>query len=367
MKNSILKIAIKASLILGLLVNLSAQEKPTVALISIDTRNLETDNITMANIVRLELEKINLFEVLDRYDVADALELNQIDPMNCFGKNALINTGNLLKADKMLTGSAELYGDKIVLILRLVDVKSKRVEKASVMEYLNAQAEIQTMSMISLNDLLGIENDAHLVDLLINYSLPITTMKTTVNLNGPRMGGSFMAGRNGTRLTSAKTEGGYNMFQVSSMFGYQFERQYLSSGDFQALVEVIPAINGLESGFMIPSITFLNGFRFNKSGLEFGLGPVVRIVKTREGYYQNGRWVLVSDNQVTPPDAKVMELLDSRGSLRPSIGMIIAFGKTFQSGYLNIPINVFFSPQKDGSIVGITLGFNTAKKPSFNR
>lgn len=365
MKNLIIKIILKSVFIFCLLSFLNAQEKPTIALVSIDTRNLEIDNNTMANILRLELEKIDRYEVLDKYDVASALEMNQIDPMNCFGKNALVNTGNILKADKMLTGSAELFGDKIVIILRIVDVKGKRIEKASVMEYLNAQAEIQTMSMLSLNDLVDIENDPHLVDLLINYSLPITTMKTTVNLNGPRMGGAFMTGKNGKRLTSSRNEGGYNMFPVSSMFGYQFEKQYLSSGDFQALVEVIPAINGLESGFLIPSITFLNGFRFNKSGFEFGIGPNIRVVKTKKGYYDNDRWVLVEAIQEAPVGSEVRELIDSRGIIRPSIGMIIGFGKTFQSGYLNIPINIFLSPKKDGSIIGMTLGFNTAKKPVF--
>lgn len=366
MNNLIFKIILKLVFILGSLTFMMAQQKPSIALISIDTRNLEVDNMTMANIVRLELEKTNQYEVLDKYDVANALEINDIDPLNCFGKNALINTGNLLNADKMLSGSAELFGDKIVMILRLIDVKNKRIEKASVMEYLNAQAEIQTMSMISLNDLLGIENDPHLVDLLINYSLPITTMKTTVNLNGPRMGMAFMSGKNGQRLTSSRNEGGYNMFPISSMFGYQFEKQYLSSGDFQALVEVIPAINGLESGYLIPSITFLNGFRFNKSGFEFGLGPIIRVVKTEEGYFDSeGRWVLVDESEDRPSNVTVRELIDSRGSVRPSIGMIVGFGKTFQSGYLNVPINFFFSPKKDGSIVGLTLGFNTAKKPSF--
>ena len=173
---------------------LCAQQRPTIALISIDTRNLDVDNITMANVIRLELEKIDRFEVLDKYDVTDALEKNEIDPNKCFGKNALVRAGKLIKSDKMLSGSAELFGDKIVMILRLIDVENNTVEETSVMEYLNAQAEIQTMGMISLNDLLGIKNDPHLVDLLINYSLPITTRKTTVSLSGPRMGATFMTG-----------------------------------------------------------------------------------------------------------------------------------------------------------------------------
>lgn len=343
----------------------SAQGKPKIALISIDSRNLDWDNTTMANILRFELEKVDKYEVLDKYDVAAVLQANEIDENNCFGKNTLIEVGRLLGADKMLTGSAELFGDKIIMIMRLIDIQGKTVEKTSVMEYLNAQPEIQTMCMISLNDLLGLPNDPHLVDLLINYNLPITTRKTTVSLNGPRMGAIYTMGGNGQRLRDTKSDGGYNMFPVTSMFGYQFEQQYMSSGDFQALVEVICSVNGLESGSVIPSLTILNGFRFNNGGYEFGLGPVLRLVKTEEGYYRDGQWTRVSEVEEIPQDVEVSDLIDSRGTLRGSVGIIVAVGKTFKSGYLNIPVNLFYSPVKDGSIVGLTIGFNTTKKPTF--
>lgn len=359
------KLILLTLLLVTLLSLAHGQEKARIALISIDSRNLEWDNTTMANIVRFELEKIDRFEVMDKYDVNHVLEANSIKPEDCFGKNALIEVGKLLGSDKMLTGSAELFGDKIIMILRLIDVKNDRVEKTSVMEYLNAQDEIQTMCMISLNDLLGIPNDPHLVDLLINYNLPITTRKTTVSLTGPRMGAVYTLGRNGDRLRAPKEDGGYNMFPVTSMFGYQFEKQYMSSGDFQALVEVIVAANGLESGTIIPSVTFLNGFRFNNGGYEFGLGPVLRVVKTEEGFFQDGNWTRLSEVEEVPSGVEVYDLIDRRGNLRASLGMIVAVGKTFRSGYLNIPVNIFFSPVKDGSVIGCTIGFNTTKKPTF--
>jgi hypothetical protein len=344
-----------------------AQEKKTIAIISIDTKGLEVDNETMASIIRLELEKINKFEVLDKYDVNDMLEANQIDPSTCFGKNAVVRAGEVLNANLMLTGSAELFGEKIIMILKLVDIKGKRIETTSVMEYLDVQNEIQTMAMISLNELLGIPNDPHLVDLLINYNLPITTAKTTVKLNGPRMGAAFTTGTTGERMRDPRDEGGYNMFPVSSMFGYQFEQQYLSSGDFQALIEVIPAVNGLESGTLIPSISVLNGFRFNNSGLELGLGPVFRVIKRSEGFYQDGHWYRLRDisENAIPSDADIELSLDNEGDFEASVGLIVAVGKTFRSGYLNIPVNIYCSPRKDGSVFGMTFGFNTSKKPNL--
>ncbi len=351
--------------ILMMITGVKAQKRDKIALISIDSRNLEFDNTTMANIVRFELEKIDQFEVLDKYDVNSALIENEIDAENCFGKNTLIDVGELLGADKILTGSSELFGDKIIMILKLIDVKEQSVQQTSVMEFLNVQAEIQTMAMISLNDLLGIPNDEHLVDLLINYNLPITTRKTTVKLNGPRMGAVLTLGENGKRLRAPKNEGGYNMFQVTSMFGYQFEKQYMSSGDFQALVEAVVAVNGLESGQVIPSLTFINGFRFNNGGYEFGLGPMIRLIRRSEGFYEDNQWVRLVERDNVSPDVEVLNLVDSRGPVEASLGLIVAAGKTFKSGYLNIPVNLYFTPVKDGSVVGVTIGFNTTKKPTF--
>lgn len=346
-----------------MLFSVFAQNKETIAVISIDSKNMEYDNEAMASMIRLELEKIDVYEVMDKYDVKDMMESYQISP-ETFGKNAVVGAGKLLGANKMLTGSVERFGEKIIMILRLVDVETSRIQKTSVMEFLNVQEEIQSMCMIALNELLGLENDKHLVDLLINYNLPIATKNTLANLSGPRMGMIFTGGDTGKRLQDSEQNGGYDMFPVSSMFGYQFEKQYLTSGDFQALVEVIPAINGLESGAFIPSISILNGFRFNNSGFEFGVGPIARISKVKEGYFQDGNWIL-AERQAPPEGVETIKRIDNRGTHELSMGLVLAFGKTFHSGYLNVPVNVYAIPKKEGTTVGITFGFNTTKKPKI--
>jgi hypothetical protein len=345
-------------------VRLFAQTKPTIAIVSIDSKGIILDNSAMASLVRLELEKLNLFEVKDKYDVANSITENNIDLNNCFGKKKMVEIGKILSVDKMLTGSAEKFGEKIILILRLVDIESGKFEKTEVTEYLDQQSEMQTMVKISLNNLFGLPNDQNLVNLLIHYDRPITSAKTTVRLNGPRMGLGWTTSRAGQRLQAPSSEGGYNMFPMTSMFGYQLEKQYLSSGDFQALIEFIPAINGLESGNFSPSLTFMNGFRFNRSGFEFGIGPVFRVVKMANGYYDSeNNWHLESEgNENNYP---VVEEIDSRGNPKLSTGLIIALGRTFKSGYLNIPVNFYISPKKDGTTFGITFGFNVAKTPKL--
>ena len=131
----------------------------------------------------------------------------------------------------------------------------------------------------------------------------------------------------------------------------------------------------------IPSISFINGFRGNKSGWEFGFGPTFKIVKVGRGYYakQEGgdrKWHLSSEWDQTDatgnpiPNSPYFEnpndeidLPDRRGVVKLSTSLVIAVGKTFKSGYLNIPVNVYVVPNKKGTIVGISFGFNINKKP----
>ena len=340
---------------------LTAENRPKIAVLSIDSKDLVTDQETLTNLVNLELEKTNRFEVLDKYDVRDILKKNNIVKNECYGKSCLIRAGKILDVQKVLSGSIEKVGEKLIIILRIVDINSESFEKADVMEYIYQMPEIQFMIRISINNLLGIQNDQNLVNLLVNYSQPITSPKTTVKLNGPRIGAAWTFGEVGKKLQTSKEKGGFNSFPLSSMFGYQFEKQYLSSGDFQALIEAVPSINGLESGNFFPSLVFMNGFRFNKSGFEFGVGPVFRAVKTAKGYYdENGDWKLVGDTPVDPK-YNVVESIDSRGDFTFSTGLILAVGKTIKSGYLNIPLNLYISPKKDGLILGFSFGFNVAR------
>lgn len=358
----LLKSFVPGIMILLLSLNLTAQDKSSIAVISIDSRGMSLDNLSFANLVRIELEKINYFEVLDQYETTMILDKNQVDRANAFAKSELVKIGKLLKADKILTGSSEKFGSKIVLSLRLINVNQDKIENAVVLEFVDLEDEINSMVKMALNQLLGLPNDQVLVDVLAHFDTPIVNEKTTLKLNGPRMGAAYTFGRAGDRLMDSKANGGYNLFPVTTVFGYQYESQYLTAGDFSALIEMIGTISGLEAGTVMPSLTFMNGFRFNTSGFEFGLGPVFRLTKSAQGYFDsNDNWHLSNDTEGYYP---LEYAIDSRGSYRLSTGLIIAIGKTFRSGYLNVPVNLYVSPRKDGTVVGLTFGFNIAKHPA---
>jgi hypothetical protein len=54
----------------------------------------------------------------------------------------------------------------------------------------------------------------------------------------------------------------------------------------------------------------------------------------------------------------IIELPDSRGNTTISTGFLFALGKTFRSGKLNLPVNLFFIPSTTGMRYGISVGWN---------
>jgi hypothetical protein len=115
------------------------------------------------------------------------------------------------------------------------------------------------------------------------------------------MGVSIITGSAGKRLTANQEEGGFEMLGIGSTaitttMGYQWETRYIATNNFQALVEVIAVVGGMEVGKINPSITLLNGLRFSNSNWEFGFGPSFRFKRVSNGYYDaNGAWHLERD------------------------------------------------------------------------
>jgi hypothetical protein len=103
-----------------------------------------------------------------------------------------------------------------------------------------------------------------------------------------------------------------------SQFGWQFEKQfYNGAGGVTALNEWVGLVGGLDQGVVIPSISWLVGFR-TKEGAEFGLGP-----------------------NVTPAGAS----------------LVVSAGVTFRAGVLNVPVNFAVVPSQAGTRVTVLTGF----------
>lgn len=347
--------------------NLYSSNKCSVTVLNIDAHGIEYTPEQLGNLVRLELEKLDTFEVMDRYDVAYLVKKNNLDIVNCYGKIGLVETGKTLNSEKMLSGSIDVYGESLIITFRLVNVGNATIEKTYVREFLNYPKEIQSMIRVSLRDMYGLKNDESFVAQLSKpntyESIQTNPDETRLNLSGPRMGVTTFTGEYRQILTS-KSEGGFDMFPYMYQFGYQFEKMYLNQGNFQALFEFIPMITGLDQSVLMPSFTLLNGIRHNLWGYEIALGPNVSIAKKAKVFKNfEGNWKLEEEwNAETDPEAKFVTRADSRGDSKLSTAFVIAMGKTFRSGKMNFPVNVYCIPARDGLQFGLSLGYNAKNK-----
>lgn len=320
-----------------------AQTKQSAAVLNIDSRIAQVTPVELGNIVRLELQQLNHFNVIDKYDAEYIINREKLVIDKCYGRLCLIEMGKSLGVDKMIGGSYEMIEKKIIVSLSLVDVKTGSTEKTFTKEYLGLNKELRLITRQSLKQLLGIPIDEkELITTTSENAFPnkVNVQEEYLKLSGPRFGVMLFTGASAYKFQSARSAGGYDApYPGVWQFGYQFEKQYLNTGNIQVLFEFIPMVNGLDQGLFQPTFTVLHGIRSNKNGLEFAFGPTMRISKLNP----NNR------------------MLDSKGVAVWNSDFVLAVGRSFRSGKMNIPVNVFFIPNRNGHRFGLSFGFNISK------
>lgn len=340
------------------------QTKEVIGVVSINSIKMPYSSEQLTDATRNSLEKLNLYLVVDKYDQISLAEKNQFNMENCLSKNCLSEAGRILEATQILTGSVESFGKKVIVKLRLFDMKTQEVERFKIIEFLDLKDQVQTMLDLSVRALFDLSYDQDLFTKLtmeFAFESSINTPEVPrLDLNGPRMGITFLTGEAARIFSDPKSEGGYDALPVLSQFGYQFEISYLNEGNFQALFEIIPVIVGLDQSLFIPSLNILNGLRNSKTGLEFGFGPQLTVVKKATGYYvEDGRFI-IADAIATPAGYTSETRLHSKGDYKFTTNFIFAIGKSFKSGSLNLPVNIFYKPAKNAHQFGVSVGYNVS-------
>jgi hypothetical protein len=341
---------------------------PLVAVFHIDTKGLNYDPVQMGNLVRLELEKTAQYRLIDRYDLDYLIEKNDLKLAGCYGALCLSGVGKVLNLDLILSGSVELAGDMIITHFRLINVKTEQIERSIIRQYLNIPKEVPEMVSLTIKEFYELPINAEVKRKLTKQNdfdnMVNNPTEYRLASDGPRMGFTVFTGTSANRIRESKSKGGYDAFPMMFQFGYQFEKQYLNQGRYQALFEFIPMITGIDQQLFIPSLTIMNGFRDNLKGWEIAFGPTFSFVRSRE-------WAEGSDGTLydigtfgvqAPADATIYDRLDSRGLPALTSGFIIAFGRTFKSGHMNLPINGYVIPSNNGARFGISFGFNAKNK-----
>ena len=381
---------------IGLIMSLTTMVKAfeTCAVTNFSCTGLHATPEIASKLARLELVKIEKYTVLDEFDMSEALKGD--DTYNdCYGKSCLISLGEKLKTDYVLSGSIDGLGVKIVVSLKLIDVRNKSIKYTKSMEFDNQEAELQRMIAIVIQEMHGIAPDP-IIKTRLQFKNEVITSNNVGRMNnsGPRTGVSYVGfGDMNKFFTRKESQGGLEILPLMTNLGYQFEAQYIGTENFSALGELIFNVGGMEQGQFIPSLSLLNGFRFGSSGWEFAFGPSIGIRKTSKGIYDNGRYYrdyewenksynewAANPNNVDPITGEVLvsfvqpnsdlykRHLDKRGATELNASWIISFGRPFKSGALNIPVNIYYSSNKFGGVLGASIGFNVTKsKSSINK
>ncbi len=332
-----------------------------VAVLSVKADNVLLKTSQVTKLVRNSLIELDTFEVLGEYDMKDMLSGSEIIDTVCYSTNCLVKAGKLLNVDYMLTGSIEKLLDKIVVSLWIVDVKSKSIIKQKLIEFIDVDERLKEMLKINLKELLELPVDKTLEKALVkenqyesNINVPDVEK---LSLSGPRIGFTLLTGDEAKIIKDKSEVGGFEGRPLYFQFGYQFEVSYLNAGKIQALFEIIPVISGVDQGVFIPSLTLLNGVRLNTNGFEFAVGPTFIMTKKGKGYYDSeGNWHFGN-----VPDGFVKKYrLDSRGDAFLDTGLVVGFGKSFKSGKVNFPLNIFTVLKKKEFQFGLSLGFNAS-------
>ena len=377
-----------------------AQEtKPTIAVANPNVNGLFTKVESVAKMMRLEFVKMDQHLVLDEFDMSDVLKANPQFQTNCLGKDCLAKLGKSLKVDYIACGSFDDLSNKIVITVKIIDVKNESIYKSAVREFDDQEVELQRMIEIVLKEMYTIPVQKETAERLAFKNEPITSNNVgRIKNSGPRIGYAYLLGSMNEFARRPEAQGGLDIFPGVSMIGYQQEVQYVGTENFSALIEGLFNVSGLEQGQFIPSLTIMNGFRFGKGGWEFAFGPGFSIKKTSFGffdtegafgdanrYYSEEDWNEYSEREfsevpeyneggyfTTPQPSQFVhtynfdkKYADTRGKTELNTLFVFALGRTFRSGALNIPVNIFYSSQKGGGMAGINIGFNVqkSKKP----
>lgn len=363
---------------------INAQGNSSVAVANPNVEGLYATPSICAKILRLELSKLNKYSVYDAFDMEEVYDEDSNYRSNCLSKSCLVEFGEKLGTDYMLTGSFDLLANKIVISLKMIDVKNNSIYKSGLREFTNQEKELQRMTEIVLKEMHGVPTDKELVDRLkFDNDIIMKSNVGKVSNSGPRIGVGIMTGSFYEFATRSKAQGGLDIVPAVSMIGYQLEAQYVGTDNFSALAEFILNVNGLEQGKFLPTLSILNGFRFGSAGWEFAFGPGFTLSKTSDGFFDtenhygkgSGAYISSDDwhsdyvqsqgyaaNDYENFGYLMEETLDDRASVKGAFMFVMAFGRTFRAGALNIPVNIFYSSRQGGGIAGINVGFNVTKK-----
>jgi hypothetical protein len=361
------------------------EEKPksTIAVALPNVDNIDVSREIIAKLIQIELIKLDIYKVYDEFDIQEGIDSDERFTKDCYGKNCLIDLGKAVDVDYIVSTSLLGFGGKTVISIKIIEIETGEIVKNDVKEFIDDANKVQRMLQVLIRQVHNIEMHPEVVARIVHDEQPIIKKDVgKINNSGPRVGYSFLTGDLSDFAQRPESQGGLGIYPGVSMIGYQVEKQYIGTENFSALGELMFTLSGLEQGVAIPSITVMNGLRFGKSGWEFAFGPGIGIKRMSKGFFDTaglygdaGRYWTTDEfresshgqydpeiEDPTDPAYDITKNSDKRGDyFSLNTRWVMAVGRTFKAGGLNIPVNVFYSSMKNSGMLGASVGFNVVQ------
>ena len=356
------------------------EQKSTIAVALPNVDNIEISQEIIAKLIQIELIKLDIYKVYDEFDIQEGIDSDERFTNDCYGKNCLIDLGKAVDVDYIVSTSLLGFGGKTVISIKIIDIASGEIVKNDVKEFIDDINKVQRMLQVLIRQMHDIEMHPEVVARIVHDDQPIIKKNVgRINNSGPRVGYSLLTGRLKDYAERPVNQGGMDIYPGVSMIGYQVEKQYIGTEHFSALGELMFTLSGLEQGVAIPSITLMNGLRFGKAGWEFAFGPGIGIKRMSKGFFdkrglygEQGRYWTQSEFRDSPfgqedtetsesidPAYDITKNADQRGGyFALNTRWVMAIGRTFKAGGLNIPVNLFYSSMRKSGMIGMSVGFN---------
>jgi hypothetical protein len=335
-------------------------QKPLIVVAGIELVGLTSDVSTLRTVAIKEINNSQKYLATDQYDIAETMVVNDLNA--CLGTICLTKIGTTLKSDFALGITYHLVGNRIISSVKMVNVKTSTIEKSMSGDFENQKQELGRITEIMIRKILELpENESDIAQLIYKSPMIISESAQRIKNNGPRIGLAVATGQNASFLTRKEADGGKSSIPVLFNIGYQLEAQYAGTKQFSFLSEFIFNAAGLEQGLIIPSFAVLTGCRFGKKNWEVAIGPSFSAKQLSKGAIVNGKFQTlrqINESGLNQANFDIFQRPDARGATYLSSNLVIGVGRTFRSGSLNIPLNLYGSLNKYGTSFGISVGFN---------
>ncbi|MFC1620162.1 CsgG/HfaB family protein [Candidatus Neomarinimicrobiota bacterium] len=123
-------------------------EKLNVAVIDLDAISISvTEAVTLTNRLRVELFRTGRFMVLERSKMNEILDEQGFQETGCTTSDCLVEVGQLLNMQQMVSGSVSKFGEVYSIELRIFDVATGVIVGAAVEDVTGSLSDVLTSGM----------------------------------------------------------------------------------------------------------------------------------------------------------------------------------------------------------------------------